>query len=426
MHLAGGTLALNGGSPSVANNLITASAVGTGTFTVEGGTTITWSTGGYGMAANAMTVNGDVTFNNTAQRLTIQAPMTLGGATRKFTTVSTVTATNAIQMANVSASAVLGIRFGTSINNGPNGSANSIDSGSTLKLVGSGPWAGVGFGGTFNFNNNAGLEIGNNILTSINGALGSSASTYATVTVDAGGYFNLGTATSSANTTINSLAGAGTVCNLSTASGTATLTVAGNNSPSTTFSGQILDGAHATTDGSISSPVGVVALTLNGGTLTLSGANNYSGATTIGGGTLALNGSGSIASTPSITIASGATFDVSAVTPSGYTLTGASPQQTLSGSSTSGAATVNATGKSLSLASGALATFKAAGGASSTVGKISVTGDLNLNANAITVNVSGSALAAGTYRLLDCTGTLTGTANSTVTITGTALSMEGK
>jgi len=50
-----------------------------------------------------------------------------------------------------------------------------------------------------------------------------------------------------------------------------------------------------------------------------------------------------------------------------------------------------------------------------------VTGNLNLNGNALTIKVSGSALAAGTYRLMDCTGTLSGTASSTPTISGTAL-----
>ncbi len=158
------------------------------------------------------------------------------------------------------------------------------------------------------------------------------------------------------------------------------------------------------------------------GLLVLSGANTYGSNTVISAGTLSLSGSGSIANTPSISIAAGATFDVSAITPSGYTLTGASPVQTLAGSSTTGAATNNATGKPLTLASGALLSFQAAGGGSTTVGKISVTGDLNLNANVVTVNVTGSALAVGTNRLLDCTGTLTGSANTTPTITGIALS----
>ncbi len=50
------------------------------------------------------------------------------------------------------------------------------------------------------------------------------------------------------------------------------------------------------------------------GSVTLSGANTFSGNTTVSQGTLALSGSGSFASSPTIAIASGATLDVSAVT----------------------------------------------------------------------------------------------------------------
>jgi fibronectin-binding autotransporter adhesin len=56
----------------------------------------------------------------------------------------------------------------------------------------------------------------------------------------------------------------------------------------------------------------------NSSTWTLSGANTYTGNTTVGGGTLALSGIGSIATTPSITIATNATFNISAVTGPGY------------------------------------------------------------------------------------------------------------
>jgi autotransporter-associated beta strand protein len=63
-----------------------------------------------------------------------------------------------------------------------------------------------------------------------------------------------------------------------------------------------------------------LALTKSGaGTLTLSSSNTYSGNTTISAGTLALSGSGSIAGA-NMTVAKGATFDVSAITPAGYTL----------------------------------------------------------------------------------------------------------
>ena len=48
------------------------------------------------------------------------------------------------------------------------------------------------------------------------------------------------------------------------------------------------------------------------GTLSLNGANTYDGATTISNGTLALGASGTIATSPTISVASGATFDLTA------------------------------------------------------------------------------------------------------------------
>jgi autotransporter-associated beta strand protein len=55
------------------------------------------------------------------------------------------------------------------------------------------------------------------------------------------------------------------------------------------------------------------------GQLTLTGASDYTGTTTISAGTLALGSTGSIANTPTITVATGATLDVSAVS-GGWTL----------------------------------------------------------------------------------------------------------
>jgi autotransporter-associated beta strand protein len=153
------------------------------------------------------------------------------------------------------------------------------------------------------------------------------------------------------------------------------------------------------------------------GTLTLSGPNTYNGATTISNGTLALVAPGLITNTPQVSIAAGATFDVSAL--SGYTFTGVNPVQTLAGISTNGAGTVNVTGNALTLAPGAKVLLAAAGGASPTIGKISVTGDLVFAANnPVTINVGGGVLGAGNYRLLNCTGNLSGSATNTPAFTG--------
>jgi len=74
---------------------------------------------------------------------------------------------------------------------------------------------------------------------------------------------------------------------------------------------------------------GAVAVTSAGAALTLNAADTYSGNTTISAGTLLLGAAGSIVNTPSITVASGAAFDVSAQ--AAFTLGGS---QSLLGSGT--------------------------------------------------------------------------------------------
>jgi autotransporter-associated beta strand protein len=152
-----------------------------------------------------------------------------------------------------------------------------------------------------------------------------------------------------------------------------------------------------------------------GGVVTLGAANTYTGTTTINAGTLAMS-AGSLATT-NIVIMSGAAFDVSALA-SGFSV---GSGKWLTCGSTSGTAVVNATGKTLTLASGALLAFQA-DGTSGTVGKMVVTNNLTLTSNVVTVNVNGSTLAQGTYRLLECTGTLTGVAGGDAVMTGTPLS----
>lgn len=134
----------------------------------------------------------------------------------------------------------------------------------------------------------------------------------------------------------------------------------------------------------------------NGSTLEFNNAMNYTGNTVVSNTcTLALGPNGSIGNSP-VTMLTGTTLANLATT-----------------ATTIGAATtLNSSSKAL---------FNATGGALTTIGDISVTGNLTLNNNVLTINVSGSPLAVGTYRLMDCTGTLSGSANATPTITGTAL-----
>lgn len=173
-----------------------------------------------------------------------------------------------------------------------------------------------------------------------------------------------------------------------TASGAAskTLTIQGTSTAANTIAGVIVNNSSANK----------TSLTkAQGGTWVLSGANTYTGNTSVTGGTLDLASGGSIGAS-AVSVSSGATL----------------------GSVTTSTTSI---GGNTTLSSGGKASFTAAGGVSTSVGKISVTGNITLNNNVLTVNVTGSPLAAGTYRLMDCTGSLSGSANATPTITGTAL-----
>ena len=183
-----------------------------------------------------------------------------------------------------------------------------------------------------------------------------------------------------------------------------TLTLAGG--------GAYVFGNNTTTNsGILCGPINLVVK--GSGTNTFGDADNYTGTTLITNtATLAVSASGTITGTPQLSIAAGAMFDVSAA---GFSF-GAS--QTLAGGSSSGTANLKATGKTVTLACGAKLSFHAVGGNSPSVGKISDTGALTLNTNAVTVCVDSGILGPGTYRLLDCAGTLTGLASNSATITG--------
>ena len=350
-----------------------------GTNTLSGNITLSSLTGGIRLSsAGTLIFSGNISQTGASQTLALQANAN-----------QSITVNNAI--ANNGGDLCI---YGVYNTTAPTGTT-------TLKGV-----SGSGIGNTLI--SQAGrlvLGVTDALKTTANLTLGTGASQEDVAAFDLAGF----------NQTVNGLIGTSgghadsyrTVTNSVT--GTSTLTV-GNGNGSGTFNGQIMDGGAGK----------ILALIKTGsGTQTLNGANTYMGNTTINGGTLKLTTSGTLANTPRIGIASNATFDVSAA---GITLTGSGPQQTLACSSTNGTAAINATGHTVTLNSGALLSFQAAGGSSSTNGKISVTGHLTLNANAVTVNVTGSALVAGTYRLLECTGTLANTGTFTQpTITGTRL-----
>jgi len=211
--------------------------------------------------------------------------------------------------------------------------------------------------------------------------------------------------------TINgfSVTGAAAAAFVNNSAGTpATLTVSGSTPGA--FSGVIENTGGST-----------LALTQTGtGTLTLSGANTYSGNTTVSAGTLALSGSGAIASSPTITVASGATFDVSGLTTALSLGSGQTLSASATGANTTGTLTTGAS-KGLTLSAGGLTFTAYGGGATPPLTVAAGTGSLALNGAPVTVTTS-SQLAAGAYKLIanSSSGGVTGTPG-TLTVNGSGV-----
>ena len=127
---------------------------------------------------------------------------------------------------------------------------------------------------------------------------------------------------------------------------------------------------------------------LGTGTLTLNGANTYTGNTTITNGTLALGASGSIATSTNIIVGGSAIFDVSALG-GGYVL---GSSQTLSNSTST--ATLNG---NINTGTGTFALTYASGTPSFSV----TNGTLTVpSTTTFKVNNTGAALAIGSYKLI--------------------------
>ncbi|MCU0779483.1 MAG: autotransporter-associated beta strand repeat-containing protein [Akkermansiaceae bacterium] len=205
---------------------------------------------------------------------------------------------------------------------------------------------------------------------------------------------------------------------VNTSAPTRVLTLGGTNTAANTISGVIQNNQVS------GNPTAPVAITKAGsGSWALAGANTYTGATTVNGGTLSLTGGGSIAGTPTITLASGTTLDVSTPTTplslgDGQTLrtgaTGANDTATIA----------TAAAKDLTLSAGGLV-FQAYGGANGssannaplTVSGASA-GELKLNGAPVTVTTT-SLLAPGNYVLIAKAG------SASVTGTPGALTVNG-
>jgi len=407
----GGTTLNTGGTLNINN----ATAIGTGALTIGGSTTTFDNTSGAAITLannNALTISGGsptftgagdgthdlnfgsgtVTVSGNNRTLTISAgTLTLGGGVTDSGGVRKLTKAGA----------------GTLVLNGAAGTwTGGAEIGAGTLAIGADTALGTGNlslnGGTLQSSGGARSLANNATLDASSSITGASAIAINGTFTEAGGSRSL-TVNNSALTTI---AGNAYLSDNNTSNGRG-LTVTGTGN--LTISGPLANNNAGNTQ--------AAALTKSGsGTLTLGNANTYSGNTTISSGTLALGGSGSINSTPQISIAAGATYDVSAI--NAYTLSG-STALTASGTGTtvgtSAAAVKGASGGTVNLGSRPITlTFDGANPA-----LYISQGTLSLNGNAFTVN-KAPALAVGTYTIVQqASGNITSA--GVYTVSGTAI-----
>jgi len=233
-----------------------------------------------------------------------------------------------------------------------------------------------------------GVKLGGNDRLPVGTALTLGVSSSSVMTFDLGGF----------NQTLGSLATAGTVAQaiVTSSAGPSTLTISGTNS--STYAGLLS---------------GNLALAKNNtNTLTLTGANTYTGNTIITGGTLKLGVGGAIDSTPQIIIAAGGTLDVSSN--ASYVL---STSTTLRASGTNTAATINGNAAgTVSLGSQAITLDYDGTNPALTIAQ----GQLVLNGNAFTVN-KATPLSSGDYVIVtNINNTIS--SNGTFSVNGSAIS----
>ncbi len=385
----------------------------TGTVTVDGATasSITSGAGNGGVAVgNGVDDDGITTFNvadvtsSSAADLTISAVIgnsdasgqDIGGLTKSGAGSLFLTAANSYTGVTTVSAGSLVIGDGGTSGSLNDGSDIVIDSGATLHWNRSNSDLGFGnaISGSGTFLKSGGGEIGLTGSTTFSGLFdiqagkiglpsATSVDGAPSVNLAAGGTLSLGTGFSGGTATIGNLSGSGTV---DTAFGGSndTRTLSVNQSSDTTFSGTLADASSR-----------LLALTKTGSAkLTLDGTNTYTGATTIAAGTLALGSSGSLAS-PLIDIASGATFDVSAVP--GFTLT--------SGQRLGGAGSVLG---DLAFGSGSTLAFSTTDTLAVSSGTISFATGFGLDD---LFGLDGTLVSEGTYTLISGSVDLTGMDN---------------
>jgi hypothetical protein len=198
---------------------------------------------------------------------------------------------------------------------------------------------------------------------------------------------------------------------VSLANSTANLSFANNVSLGSSLRTLTLgNGGITTFSGVISGSGGLIfAANANGtGKFVLTGVNTYTGNTTISSGRLALSGSGSIATSPIITVGSAANFDISGRSAALTLATGQSLRSSATGSNSTATVTMGTT-PTLTLSAGGLGFTEYGGGATAPM-TVAGAGSLALASSPVTVTTT-TALGVGTYKLIakSESATVTGT-----------------
>lgn len=320
-------------------NFSSVSNFGTGTITLNGGG-LQWATGTTTDISGSLAAIGSNggTFDTNGNNVTFSTGLTgTGGITKQGSGTLTLNAQNSFTGATTVNAGTLAIGSGVSNGNTLSSSTGmTIASGATFDIsattiaqsvsdlsgvagsvvnLGSNT-LGVGTTGSSTF---AGTIEGTGGFLKMDGSgtlTLSGANTYSGGTIVSDGMLQLsGTGTLGGNTGSLTLT-AGTVdLGGTTQTQNGGLTMSGGTLQNGTLSSSA---TFALTGGTISTILaGSGGLSMSGGgTGTLSGANTYTGATNINAGTLALGGSGSVSSSSGVSVAGGATFDISASTTS--------------------------------------------------------------------------------------------------------------
>ena len=406
------TLNLGAFSDTVDTLALNGTLAGTGTltartYTLNGGTAVAnLGTGTLTNAGGSSTLNGTsaaTIVNLTAGTLTLGAPERLADAAAVTVAAGAQLALGGTEtIGSLAGAGTVGLGAGTLVTGGSNASTAF---GGTLTGTGGLTKTGTGsftLSGTNSYTGATTINAGTLAVTG-----GSAIADASIVTVAAPGTLLLQTAE-----TIGGLAGAGAVT-----LGANTLTVASTGA--TTFAGVIAGAGGLTKTGA--------------GTLTLSGANSFTGATAVTAGTLTLGASNVLADATAVTVGSGAVLDLRT---NSDTVNSLALNGTLAGTGTLTAATYALNGAAVNGNLGA-GTLTQGGGTSTLTGTSAAAtvnvaagtlalGAANRLADAAAVTVaSGAVLDLGAFT--DTVGALAlnGTLNGTGTLTAASYLLNG-